>query len=98
MLAPTLGWLGVQRFELARLLVIVLPARLQVRLPAVAADGHLHDLGGAFVNRGDANVALDLFHHVFVRVTVAAQRLNTGIGGPIAGFRRHVLGDGAFGV
>ena len=30
--------------------VIVLAARLEVKLPAVAADGHLHDLGGAFVD------------------------------------------------
>ena len=58
MLAPTSGWARVQRFELARLVVIVLAAGLQVKLPAVAADGHLHDLGGAFVDRGDANVAL----------------------------------------
>ena len=48
---------GVQRFELSRLLVIVLAARLQMKLPTVAADGHLHDFGGAFVDRGDANVA-----------------------------------------
>ena len=34
----------VQSFHLPRLLVIVLPAGLQVQLPAVTADGHLHDL------------------------------------------------------
>ena len=98
MSAPMLGWLGVQCFELARLLVVVLPAGFEMKLPAVAADGHLHDLRGPFVNPGDANVALDLFHHVFMRVTVTAQRLDTGISRQITGFRRHVLGNGAFGV
>ena len=88
----------MQRFQLAGLLVIVLAARLQVKLPAVAADGHLHDLGGAFVNRGDAHVAPDLLHHVFVRVAVASERLDAGVGCRIARLRGHVLGDGAFGV
>ena len=41
---------------------------------------------------------LDLLDHVFVRVAVAAQRLDAGFGRGIAGFGRHVLGDGAFGV
>ena len=98
MSAPTFGWRACRRFEFARSLVIVLPARFEVRLPAVAADGHLHDLGRAFVNRGDANVAADFLHHVFVRVTVATQRLDAGLGGRIAGFGRHVLGDRALGV
>ena len=82
----------------SRLIVIVLAARFQMKLPAVAADGHLHDLGGAFVNRGDANVALDLLHHVFVRVAVAASAWMAGVGRQVAGLGRHVLGDGAFGV
>ena len=88
----------MQCFEFRRLLVVVLAARLEVRLPAVAADGHLHDFGGAFVNGGDANVAADLLHHVLVGVAVATQRLDAGLGGRIAGLGRHVLGDGAFGV
>ena len=45
---------------------------LQVGLPAVAGDRHLHDLGGALVDRGDADVALDLLDHVLVGVAVAA--------------------------
>ena len=88
----------MQRFQFARFLVIVLAARLQVELPAVAADGHLHDLGGAFVNRGDANVAADLFHQVFVGVAVAAEGLDAGIGRLISGLGGHVLRDRAFGV
>ena len=50
MLAPTSGWRACNASNCARLLVIMLAARLQVKLPAVAADGHLHDLGGAFVD------------------------------------------------
>ena len=98
MSAPTSGWRACSASTCARLLVIVLAARLQVKLPAVAADGHLHDLGGAFVDRGDAHVAADLLHHVFVGVAVAAQRLDTGVGRGVAGFGGHVLGDCAFGV
>ena len=88
----------MQRLNLLGALVIMLSARLQVQLPAIAADGHLHDLGGAFIDPGDANVAADLLHHVLVGVAVAAQRLNAGVGSGIAGFRRHVFRDRAFGV
>ena len=41
---------------------------------------------------------LDLLHHVFVGVAVAAERLDAGLGGCIAGFGRHVLGDRTLGV
>ena len=78
-LSADAGMAGVHCFELARLLVVVLAARLQMKLPAVAADSHLHDFGSAFVDRGDANVALYFFHHVLVRITIASQRLDAGI-------------------
>ena len=93
-----LWMLRVQRFKFARIVVIVLPTRFQVELPAITADRHLHDLGGALINDGDANVAADLLHHVFVRVAVAAERLNTGFGSGIAGLGCHVFSNRPFGV
>jgi hypothetical protein len=43
---------------------VVAPPGLEVLLPAVPGDGHLHDLGGALVDRRDPHVALDLLHDV----------------------------------
>ena len=48
----------MQGLDSLRPIVVVLAAGLQVELPTVAADRHLHDLGGALVDRGDADVAL----------------------------------------
>src|SRR5271166_962640 len=76
----------------------MLSASLQVELPAIAADGHLHDLRGTLVDRGDADVALDLLHHVLVRVAVSAQRLDAGFGGGIPRLGGQVLGDRTLGV
>ena len=92
------GVTRVQFLKDFRLIVIVLAAGFEVKLPAVARDGHFHDLGSAFVNRGDAHVALDLLHHVFVRVAVAAERLDAGVGCAVSGFGGQVLGDGSFRV
>ena len=96
--APTVGAAGVQPP----------PARaprrgssapgLQVLLPAVARDRHLHDLRGALVDRGDAHVALDLLDHVLAGVAVAAERLDAGVGGGVARLGGEVLGDRALGV
>ena len=86
------GVTRVQFLKDFRLIVIVLAARFEVKLPAVARDGHLHDLGGAFVNRGDAHVALDLLHHVFVRVAIAAEGLDAGVGCAVTGFGGVLLG------
>src|SRR5579864_377999 len=90
--------LRMKRFQLAGPLVIVLAARLQVKLPSVAADGHLHDFGGALVNCGNANVTADFLYQVFVRVAVASESLNAGVGSLVSSFGRHVLRDGAFGI
>ena len=89
---------GVQGFKPASLLVIMLPARFQVKLPAVAANGHLHDLGGAFVNRGDPRVTPDLLHHVFTGVAVTTQGLDTGVRSQVPRLGCHVFRDGPFGV
>ena len=67
-------------------------------LPAVAGDRHLHDLGGALVDRGDPDVALDLLDHVLVRVAVATVGLDGRVGGGVAGLGGQVLGDRALGV
>src|SRR5690349_16457399 len=67
-----------------------------MELPPVPADGHLHDFRRAFVNRGDAYVAADFLHEIFVRVTVTSKRLDTGISSLIPCFGRHVLRNGTF--
>ena len=61
--------------------------RLEMQLPAVAGDRPLHDLRRAFVDGGDAHVALDLLDHVFLGVAVAAQRLDRIFGGLVAALR-----------
>ena len=78
--------------------VVVAALRLEVLLPAVAGDGHLHDLGGALVDRRDPHVALDLLDQVLVGVAVAAEGLDGGVGGGVAGLGRQVLGDRPLGV
>jgi hypothetical protein len=90
--------LGVQRPQLGRQVVVVAAARLEVLLPAVAGDGHLEDLRGAFVDGGDAHVALDFLHHVLAGVAVAAQRLDRRLGRGVAALAGEVLGDRAFGI
>ena len=57
-------------------IVVEAASRLEVVLPAITADGHLHDLGRAFVDRGDADIALDLLNHVFACVAVTAVGLD----------------------
>jgi hypothetical protein len=69
-----------------------------VLLPAVAGDGHLHDLGGALVDRRDPDVALDLLDDIRPGVAVAAVSLDGRVGGRVAGLGGEVLGDRAFGV
>src|SRR4029453_9304227 len=91
------GLAPVQVFQVAPRPVVVLAARLQVLLPAVASDGHLHDLGRALVDGGDAYVALDLLDHVLVRVAIATERLDGGLGRRVAGLGGEVFGDGALG-
>ena len=54
-------------------------------LPAVAGDGHFHDFRSAFVDRCNANIPLDLLHHVFARVAVTTVRLDGRLGGGISG-------------
>ena len=66
-------------------------------LPAVAAHRHLHDLRRPLVDRGDAHVPLDLLDHVLARVAVAAEGLDRGLGGAVAGLAGEVLRDGALG-
>jgi hypothetical protein len=44
-----IGMSDVQLLKLLRLIVIVPPSGLQMKLPAITRNGHLHDLGGAFV-------------------------------------------------
>jgi NAD(P)-dependent dehydrogenase (short-subunit alcohol dehydrogenase family) len=66
------GMRGMHRLGLARTIMIVLPARLQMKLPAIAANCHLHDLRSALVDAGDAHVAADLLDHVLVGVAVAS--------------------------
>src|SRR5581483_8611518 len=80
------GILHMQRLEFPRLVVVVLAATFEVLLPAIAADGHLHDFRGAFVDDGDAHVTLDLFDEVIVSVAIAAERLNSGFRRCIPGF------------
>ena len=92
------GPAAVQRGQRSRTIAIVGAVGLQVQLPAVTRDGHLHDLGGAFVDGRDAHVALDLFHHVFARIAVTAHGLDGRIGGCVAGLGGDELGDRAFGV
>ena len=84
--------------ELARRCVVIVAASLEMLLPAFARDRHLHDLRGALVDRGDADVAPDLLDHVLVRVAVAAERLDRGVCRGVAGLRREVLGDRALGA
>ena len=62
------------------------------------AIGHLQDLRGALVDRGDPDVPLDLLDQVGPGVAVPAVRLDRRVGGGVAGLGRHVLGDGALGV
>ena len=88
----------MQILQHVRLLVVVLTACLQVKLPAITADGHLHDLGGALIDDRDTHVTLDLLHHVLVRITVAAECLDAGFCCEISGFGCHVFGDRTFGV
>ena len=93
--------LGVVRVQLLHLLggvVIVLPARLQVELPAVTRDGHLHDLRGAFVDRRDPRVPADLLDHVLARVAVASERLDRGVTGRDARLGRQIFRDRALRV
>lgn len=78
--------------------MVVLPAGLEVVLPAVAGDGHLHDLGGALVDRGDPDVPPDLLDHVLAGVAVTAEGLDGRIGRRVAGLGGEVLGDGPLGV
>lgn len=88
----------MQGFHLLRLIMIVLAASFQVHLPTVASNGHLHNLRRPFVNRGDANVALDFFNHVLFCVAVAAKGLNTGIRRQIACFSSEIFGNRTFGI
>ena len=67
-------------------------------LPTVASDGHLHDLGGAFIDGGDTNVAFDLLHDILAGVAVTTVRLDGRVGRVVAGFGRHQLRDRSLGV
>src|SRR5258708_30371904 len=81
-----------------RPLMVVLAARLQVQLPAVAADGHLHDLGGALVDGGDAHVPADFLPHAFVGAAVAPQPLDASVGSRVARLGGPVPGAFALGI
>ncbi len=87
----------VQRLQGHGLLHVVLAARLQMQLPAVATDAHLEDLGRALVDGRDAHVAPDLLDHVLVGVAVAAEGLEARVGGDVAGLAGQVLRDGSLG-
>ena len=76
--APTLRMTGVQSLEFSSPDRGMLATGFKVVLPAITADGHLHNFGGAFINGGDGYIAADLLHDVFVGVAVAAQGLNAG--------------------
>src|ERR1019366_9150226 len=97
-ICPHIPTTSMKRFQFARFVVIGLAPCFQVQLPAVAAYRHLHDLGSAFVDRGDAHVAADLFDQIFVGVAVTAEGLNAGVGSLVPCFGGHVLCDRAFGV
>ena len=89
---------GVEPLETTRKLVIVLAVALEMGLPPIARDGHLHDLGRALVDRGDANVPLDLLDHVFLGVAVATMSLDRGVRGCVSRLRRQILGNGPLGI
>src|SRR5512145_2465189 len=88
----------MERLELAAEVVVVLAPGLEVHLPAVAADGHLHDLRGPLVDARDAHVTLDLLDHVLAGVAVTAQGLDGGLGGRVARLGGEELGDGSLGL
>jgi hypothetical protein len=92
------GCWACSRAQLRSLVAVVAALGLEVLLPAVAGDGHLHDLGGALVDRRDPHVALDLLDDIRPGVAVAAVGLDGVVGRRVARLGGEVLGDRAFGV
>jgi hypothetical protein len=89
---------AVQLRERRRFVAVVRTRRLQVLLPSVASDRHLHDLRRALVDRRDADVALDLLHDVLAGVSVPAVGLDGCVGSCVACLRGHQLRDRTLGV
>ena len=66
----------MQILELPGQIMIIPALSFEMHLPSIAADRHLHNFRGPFIDSGNAYIASDFFNHVFARVAVASQCLD----------------------
>ena len=76
--------------------IVEISPRHQMGTPAVAGDGHFHDLRRAFINGSNTHVALDFLHHIFPGIAIAAQGLDGIFSRFIPRFRAQEFGHGPF--